>query len=189
MRKLILIKHARPQMTEGLPSDEWPLSAEGRAACGPLAEVIRPHDPRLIVTSREPKALETARLVADALGRPVAEAADLHEHDRGNVPIMQTREFISMMALFFKDPQRLVLGRETADQAARRIERAIDAVLLSRPGTENLAIVTHGTVLALFAAAHGAGEAFQLWRQLGLPSAIAFSLPDYRVVEMIPRIP
>jgi hypothetical protein len=43
--------------------------------------------------------------------------------------------------------------------------------------------------LALFAADHGAGDAFLLYRKLGLPSLVTFSLPDYRVLEIVERVP
>lgn len=187
MRKLILIKHAKPQVTDDLPSHEWPLSEEGRGACARLAEVVSPQDPAVILTSDEPKARETGELLGKALGRPVETVGDLHEHDRTNVPMMTTRDFISAMALFFKNRRRLVLGRETADQAARRFEQAIRGILQSRP-EGNIAVVTHGTVLSLFAADHGAGDGFQLWRRLGLPSMMVFSIPDLKPLETIERI-
>ena len=187
VRKLILVKHARPQMTEGVPSHEWGLSEEGRAACRALAEAIRPHDPAVIVSSEEPKARETGRLLADALGRPAETAAGLHEHDRSNVPIMRSGEFLSALALFFKDQNRLVLGRETAYQAADRFERAIGDVL-SKHAAGNIAIVTHGTVLALFASENGAGDPFLLYRQLGLPSFVVFAVPDFHLIEKRERV-
>jgi broad specificity phosphatase PhoE len=187
VRKLILVKHARPQMTEGIPSHEWGLSDEGRAACVPLAEAIRPHDPVVLVTSEEPKAQETGRLIADALGKPLETGAGLQEHDRSNVPMMRPGEFLSALALFFKQQNRLVLGKETAYQAAERFERAVESVLKKHPDG-NVAIVTHGTVLALFASENGAGDPFQLYRQLGLPSMIVFSVPDFRVIEKRERI-
>ncbi|HEY2589402.1 MAG TPA: histidine phosphatase family protein [Tepidisphaeraceae bacterium] len=187
MRKLILVKHARPQMTEGIPSHAWGLSDEGRAACGPLAAAIRPHDPVAIVTSEEPKAHETARLIADALGKPIDTAAGLQEHDRSNVPIMRPGEFLSALALFFKAQNRLVLGKETAYEAAERFQRAVESVLKEYPDG-NVAIVTHGTVLALFASENGAGDPFQLYRQFGLPSFLVFSVPDYKLLEKREKI-
>ena len=187
MRKLILIKHAKPAVDEQIPSHEWGLSQEGRYACAPLAEALRAHDPAVIASSDEPKALETARLVGEALGKPVEELPDLREHDRSNVPMMRSRDFISTMALFFKDRTRLVCGRETAQQATARISRAVDQLLAAHP-TGNVAAVTHGTVLALFASEHGAGDAFGLWRRLGLPSIVVFSCPDLRVLEIVDRI-
>lgn len=187
MRKLILIKHARPQVVENVPSHEWHLSEEGRFACNALAEVVRPHEPGVIVTSEEAKAHETGQLVAEALDKPVETAPGLQEHDRSNVPMMRSSEFLSALAMFFKQPSRLVLGRETADQAAGRFERAIEAVLARHP-QGNVAVVTHGTVLALFASENGAGDPFLLYRQLGLPSVVVFSVPDYRVLEKRERI-
>jgi broad specificity phosphatase PhoE len=182
MRKLILIKHARPRVVESVAADEWELSEEGRAACKSLAEVVRPHEPGVIVSSEERKAKETARLLAEALGKPMETAPGLGEHDRSNVPMMRSGEFLSALAMFFKESNRLVLGRETADDAAGRFEQAIQAVLAEHP-EGNLAVVTHGTVLALFASENGAGDPFMLYRQLGLPSMVVFSVPEFRVLE------
>jgi len=187
MRKLILIKHARPQVDERVASHDWVLSAPGRESCGPLARLVAAHAPVAVVTSDEPKAAESGRIVAAALGIPVRTAPGLHEHDRSNVPMMDSRAFISTVALFFKDRGQLVLGLETADEALDRFERALGDVLAAEP-EGNLAVVTHGTVLALFAAAHGAGDGFQLWRRLGLPSMIVFALPEFRTVETVDRV-
>lgn len=184
MRKLILIKHARPQQVEGVPPEQWGLSAEGREAAKSLAEVVRPYAPAVIATSTEPKAQETARVVGEILGIPVEPTEGLHEHDRTGVPLMQTREFISLMALFFRQPSRLVLGNETGDKMAGRFQRAIDGVLRAHPDG-NVAVVSHGTVIAQFAADHGAGDPFLLWRRMGLPSLLVFSIPDYHVTQTV----
>ena len=184
MRKLILIKHAQPQVLENVPSHEWGLSPDGRQACIPLAEKLRVHEPAVVVTSDEPKAFQTGELVGRALKVPVTAVAGLQEHDRSNVPLMPPRDFISMMALFFKDPDRLVLGRETADQAAQRFERAVEDVLEKHPNG-NVAVVSHGTVLALFASRHGGGDGFVLWRRMKLPSFIVYQLPEYHVTEQV----
>lgn len=187
MRKLILVKHARPLVVESQPSHEWSLSPEGRLACVPLSDAVRKLDPAVIVTSDEPKAQETGQLVAGSLNIAVETAPDLHEHDRSNVPMMRSGEFLSALAMFFKERDRLVLGRETANDAADRFERAIQSVLAAHP-QGNVAVVTHGTVLALFAADQGAGDPFLLYRKLGLPSVVTFALPDLRVVDVIERI-
>src|SRR5690606_3350065 len=104
-------------------------------------------------------------------------APDLHEHDRSNVPMMRTREFISAVAQFFADPEQLTLGLETARQAGDRITQAIEQQVERHP-RQNLAIVSHGTVLALFAAARVDEPPFQLWRNLGLPSLLVFEIPS-----------
>lgn len=183
MPTLILIKHAKPQVLPEIPSDQWPLSDEGRRLCEPLAERVRGHQPQVVVSSEEPKAAETGRIIAERLGVPFETAPGLHEHDRSNVPHMPTREFISYMALFFKKPDEQVLGLETAKEARERLTGAIDEVLARHPD-QNVAIVTHGTVLALYAAETAGREAFATWRAMGLPSFIAFDRSEMRPIEV-----
>ncbi len=188
MRKLILIKHGKPQTDPARPSHEWSLSEQGREQSRALAERVRAFAPAVVVTSEEPKAAETGRIVAELLGVSCESAAGLEEHDRSNVPMMDTREFISTMAMFFKRPDELVLGRETASAAQSRIQTAIDAVL-AKHVAGNIAIVTHGTVLALFAQARSAeDDAFACWRRMGLPSFIVFDLPAMARVAAVDRI-
>jgi broad specificity phosphatase PhoE len=188
MRKLILIKHASPLVIPGTPPEQWQLSDKGKDACAPLAEALREHQPSIIITSEEPKAQETAQLIASKLSIPTETAAGLHEHDRSNVPHMRSGEFISHVELFFRRPDERVLGRESADECLSRFEKAIDATIAAHPDG-NLAIVTHGTVLAVFHAEHTGKAPFDLWRNLGLPSFVVMTLPEFRVETMTQRIP
>lgn len=187
MSRLILIKHASPRKDANRPAHEWELSDEGRSAARRLAEHVRPHNPARIVTSTEPKGVETGAILADALGIASEQADGLHEHDRSSVPMMRTREFISAMAQFFNEPDSLVLGEETATAARNRITSAIEAVTQPNP-EENIAIVTHGTVLALFAGEHIDEPPFQLWRNLGLPSMLVFERPAMRLIDRLDRV-
>jgi broad specificity phosphatase PhoE len=187
MPQLILIKHAAPEVVPDLPSEKWRLSEKGRASCTPLAELVRPHGPKVIVSSTEPKAAETAELVAAQLGIPHSTARDLHEHDRSNVPHMRSSEFISAVELFFRKPDELVLGRETAQQAEVRFTRAVTSVVNQHTG-QDLAIVAHGTVIALLLARHSDRTAFQLWRELGLPSLAVMDLPGLTLKHLVCRV-
>src|SRR5205085_1642330 len=150
MPKLILIKHARPMVDPSVSAEQWRLSDEGREKCRPLADALRAYDFPEIISSTEPKAIETARILGQALAKPTRTADGLVEHDRRNVPHMESRDFISLIALFFKEPDRLVLGDETADDAYARFAAAVDSVIRAAPASD-VAIVTHGTVIALFA--------------------------------------
>ena len=187
MRKLILVKHAAPVVTPGVPPEKWVLSEQGRLHCRPLAEAVRAYEPTVVVASREPKAAETGEAVAAHLGVPFEAAAGLHEHDRSNVPHLPSREFISLVEVFFRKPAERVLGRESADEALARFERAVGDVLDRHP-QGNVAVVSHGTVLALLLAKHGGGRAFELWRKMGLPSFAAVELPDWRVERVVEQV-
>ncbi len=187
MRKLILIKHAKPLIQEDVPSRNWGLSEEGRIAAARLAEQLKEFDPSIVLSSEEPKAAQTAQILCDVLGKELKTEASLAEHDRENVPMMASREFISLMALFFKQSTRLVLGRETAAQATRRIVSTVDDQLLANP-EGNIAMITHGTVLALLLADRAHVDGFQTWRRMALPSYAIFSVPQWDLVKIVDRV-
>ena len=187
MRKLMLIKHASPLVVPGTPPEKWSLSDKGKESCNALADALRDYEPATIISSTEPKASETAQLLASRFRISSSTAEDLHEHDRSNVPHMRSGEFISHMELFFRKPNERVLGRESADQCADRFEDAVHD-LLDQHKTGNLAIVSHGTVIALFIARHGGGNAFEWWRKMGLPSFAVMSLPDLKLEKTVDRI-
>ena len=187
MRKLILIKHAAPLVDPQKSSEQWKLSEKGRESCAPLADALRALEPKILVSSEEPKAQETAQLAASRLSVPTQTAKNLHEHDRSNVPHMRSGEFISHMELFFRKPEDLVLGKETAAEAQARIESALRDLLEKHP-SGNIAVVTHGTVLALFLAARSSRNGFDLWREMGLPSFAVLSLPDYRLEQLQSKV-
>jgi broad specificity phosphatase PhoE len=92
-----------------------------------------------------------------------------------------------MVALFFKEPRHLVLGKETADAARERFARAVDDAMAAR-GSKNVAIVTHGTVMALFLAEHLDDDPFDLWRRLQLPSYVTLDWPNCEVKDVVERL-
>jgi broad specificity phosphatase PhoE len=186
MRTLVLVKHAKPEQIPGAPSHDWPLSAAGKEKCIPLAERLAKYSPATIVSSNEPKALETATIIAGKFDTIPHVVDGLHEHDRSNVPLMRTGEFISMMALFFKQPTKLILGRETAADALARFESAMELVATVHSG--NVIVVTHGTVLALYLAKHAKVNAYDTWRAMGLPSYVAMDGAARQIVERVDAI-
>ena len=187
MRKLILIKHAAPLVDPAKSSDLWKLSEAGREQAANLAVTLRAMEIAAIVSSEEPKAKETAEIVGTALSVKVETACELREHDRRNVPHMRSRDFISMVELFFRKPNERVLGSESATKALTRFTTAIDEAIASH-AEGNIAVVAHGTVIALYLAANSQRNGFELWRAMGLPSYAVVNLPDRAVDQVIEKI-
>jgi broad specificity phosphatase PhoE len=185
--QLILIKHARPLIDPIKPSHEWKLSEQGRADAAKLVEILRPNQIAKVYSSDEPKAIETAAIIAETLGVPTEIAADVHEHDRSNVPHMRSGEFISHVELFFRRPDELTLGRETANECLDRFESAINDTV-QKHGQDNIAVVTHGTVLSLYLAKLGAGKPYEIWRKMGLPSYAIVDPNARRVNELVEKV-
>ncbi len=143
---LILVKHSVPEIVQSLPAREWKLSELGRARAGRLAELLKEYLPEVIISSKEPKARETAEIIAGIRQIKVHIADDLYEHDRSNVPYLTHSELQASIHEFFQKPSELVFGKETADQAHARIYRSVHSIL-NEHRNKTVIIVTHGTVI------------------------------------------
>lgn len=184
MSKLYLIKHARPDIQPLIPANQWHLSESGKQSCLLLLEQLADQNIKKIFSSCEPKAIETAEIIGSHLALPVEIHPGLHEHDRSNVPFAKSKEdFEDQIMSFFNNPAALVLGKETALQAFLRIKQAVDQILTDNTD-QDLAIISHGTVITLLVAYYNRIDPFHFWQSLALPSATVLLLPDFRLVAV-----
>jgi len=183
MNKLILVKHSLPEILPDIPASEWHLSAEGRKRCQVLGDNLARHDPDLIFSSQEPKAEETAQIIAQQLGKPLFIIPGLHEHERKTVRFTNEDQFIASVKKFFELPDAPVFGEETATQSLNRFSSATDE-LISQNRDQNLVVVSHGTVITLFVANNCGIEPFPFWSRLDLPSFVVLSTPDLEVLSI-----
>ena len=166
---LILARHSLPEVVESLPAREWRLSKEGRARSKRLAERLRSYHPEAVVSSTEPKAMETAEIVANDLELPLQSVNGLHEHDRSKTAYLSRDGFQSAVREFFEKPDTLVFGSETADQTYARFSAAVHSIL-DQYREKSIVIIAHGTVISLFVSRLTGVSGLSLWRELGLPS-------------------
>ena len=184
MRKLVLVRHSQPRIERNTPAAEWRLSQLGRRRAKSMAAHLRGYRVSLIRCSREPKAVETAEVLGNALGVPIRVKTGLEEHHRGNVPFFPTtQEFEQAVEAFFSQPSRLVLGSETASQARDRFTAAIDAVLEVDPG--DAIVITHGTVMSLYLAQVADIQPMSFWRELRTPCLVEVDLPSMNVGPIV----
>lgn len=190
--RLVLVRHSLPDMEPDSPAASWRLSEEGERRCGPLAEALRPHAPRRVVTSEEPKAARTGELVAERLGIPAASTGGLEEQDRRGVAWFDSQEAYraAVREVLFRPDER-VLGRESGREAGERFAAAVEGVLGGSGSGETgpVVIVAHGTVMSLYAAGMGAGAydaetAWKLWRRLTMPSLMVLQTPSRALLEV-----
>jgi broad specificity phosphatase PhoE len=178
---LVLVKHSVPEIQESLPAHQWKLSADGRVRAERLADHLQRFQPAVIISSKEPKAIETAEIVARKYSLEPRATHDLHEHDRSNIPFLSQEQFQDSVREFFQRPTELVFGRETADQAHARFYRAVHSIL-NENMSKTVVIVAHGTVIALFVSRLTGSSDFELWKMLGLPSFIALDLDSSTLI-------
>jgi len=182
-RRLFLIRHADPGVVAHVPAARWQLSETGAERARALAARIKPHGLKCIHSSVEPKAVQTAEAFRDVFGVPIVQVPGLHEHERPNVPLLPGDVFERTMEEFFSRPSERVLGNESADQARTRFEQALAPLI--DDDTDDLVVVTHGTVLTLTVAASNGIDPFHFWKRLRMPSAVSVRLPDMTLEDII----
>ena len=178
---LILVKHSLPEIIENVPAREWKLSAEGQARCKHLADRLAKYKPDKIISSMEPKAKETAELVAKELGLSTSIFEGLHEHDRSTMGYLSKEKFQVSIREFFARPDELVFGNETADQTFKRFKTAIDSILSKFPH-QTIVVVAHGTVISLYVSRFIEMSDYSLWKELGLPSFVVLDLESRSLI-------
>jgi broad specificity phosphatase PhoE len=183
---LILVRHADVVIDPAQAAREWSLSDNGRNACMTLAPKIAPYRPQQMISSEENKATVTGRLVASALGIPWTATPGLQEHDRQGVPFFASKtQFETAVATLLRQPDDLIFGNETANQARKRFTKAVQQQLNSHPNV-TIAITTHGTVITLFTCHHNPHlNLIEFWRNLTMPCAVILKLPSMKLHTVI----
>ena len=163
---LILVRHGRPAIDPDAPPTTWPLCPDGREAVARLAQKLIAYAPAAVAASPEPKAHQTAQIIAEALGLPVELDEALHEHKRPALAFGAEEAFRARIAQVFADPSRPVAGGESVQQACARLS----ACLAAHPARP-LVAVTHGTVMSEYLGSRLGLDAHDLWRSLHTPDA------------------
>ena len=184
---LFLVKHARPDVDPSRPSEEWTLDAEGVAGARRLAERLRPAAIELVVSSTEPKAAGTGRIVAEALDVPWQSGHDLHEQRRRRAGYLAGPMFEASIRRLFAEPSAVVFGEESADAAAARFETAVEALRSVYRG-RRLCVVAHGTVISLHLERRYGVDGFTTWKRLGTPSYVVVDRRTRAVVDVVPSV-
>ena len=173
--RLVLVRHGKPEIEEGTPSTQWPLSQPGREAASSLATQLSDFKFQSITSSPELKAISTAEAIAQKLGLNVEIDDDLSEHKRHSTSFLPLEDFNAQIARLFESPwSELVFGDETANAALERFTRALDRQYVSS-GSGDVLMVTHGTIMSIYVASRLSIDPLPFWRSLTTPTAIVIS--------------
>jgi len=185
--KLLLVKHSNSNHNPHQSSLEWGLTDEGIARCQALATHIAPYHPRRLFSSTLKRSQQTAKLVSAELNDiPIIKNPLLVEHSRKtNAPYGSVETFHENLKQLFAQPDTLIFGDETANQARDRFTQGVNAVLKQADPDENIVIIAHGTVNVLFTAQHNDIDSYDLWLRLKLPSIIVLDLPSFTLESVI----
>ncbi len=157
MARVLYLSHPQVAIDPSVPVPDWGLSPLGRARTEAFARHPALGDVERIVSSRERKAIETADILAAALGLATEIRDDLHENDRSATGFLPPAEFEATADRFFAAPDVSIRGWERAADAQRRIVGAVEAILAEKPAAGVTLFVGHGgvgTLLLCHAAGH-----------------------------------
>lgn len=141
MSRVHLIRHAHTAPRADVPSTEWGLTEEGKAAARELALRDEWLELALVASSPEPKARTTAAPIAEAAALDLRLDPDLREVGRPWV-----EGDYAAVARRYLDGED-VAGWEPAEDVRDRMERALRMLAIEAGG--DLAVVSHGLALSL----------------------------------------
>ena len=178
----MLVKHSLPEIVENVSAHKWELSQAGRVLAQKLAVRLNKYQPEVVISSVEPKAKETAEIIAAKHNLDLQFVEGLHEHDRSKVGYLHGDEFHLAVHKFFKHPDRLVFGSETADVCHARFQQAVHFIL-DRNLDKTVVIVSHGTVISLFVSRLTGISDSLLWNELAPPSFVVLDVRSATLIE------
>lgn len=178
MTELLLIRHALPVSGVQTPG----LSEEGVEQARRLGSWLKGEDVDALVTSPMRRAVETARIVADQMGRQVdGTVDDLREWDTDLPP--QTYQPIEAMGPL--DPRAIAIAEGRYDDFVPELDR--DAFLARVAGALD-EVFTRWPLGRVAAVCHGGTLNAAIGGVLGVP-ALFWVNPGYTSVSRLRRLP
>ncbi|MCC8907220.1 histidine phosphatase family protein [Curtobacterium sp. GD1] len=178
------LTHAEVVVDPARPIESWGLSPDGRARAAGAAAVAWHPGVQRIVSSTEQKAVDTAAILAEAVGLVPSTDPALGEIDRSTTGYLPPVEFDGVVDAFFATPEDSVRGWERAVDARDRIVRAVRA--LTDAG--DVTIVSHGAVGALLLADLRGVPVTRALDQPGMGSVFSFDPGTWRATSGWARV-
>ncbi|MCC6387690.1 MAG: histidine phosphatase family protein [Dehalococcoidia bacterium] len=166
MSGVILVRHALPEVVHGASPASWGLSQRGREDGVLLAHALAGRVDPLVYSSTEPKARQTADVIALRLGLRAVEDARFGEIER---PLAWAANHGDLVRRYLDGEEHA--GWEPRGDAIARFGAAVAQARRSG-GDGDIAIATHGTVMTLWAAAiTEMADPAAWWASLTFPDA------------------
>lgn len=173
MPTLYLVRHPHTRVDPSQPASRWGLSDRGSAEVRALAALPVWVAVRHVYTSAQPKTTCVGVAVQQAHAVPFTAITALDEAQRDRW--LGEDAFDAAQRAFFAAPETPpVAGWESAHAAQARFQAAMDGIVQQHPPGDSLAVVSHATVLALYAAhLSGVPPTFEDWQRIGFAAIMA----------------
>jgi len=184
MAHLILIRHSISQQQLDVSTHEGALSEEGLQLCEILAAQIRPYDVKFVLSSYEPKAIQTAEALVKAFKGFNSQIIDgLEKTHRTTAPYSKNvGDFHAAVIAAMHRPNEIIFGEEAFATARLRFDQTLHDVMEQHPD-EGVAVVSHGTVMALWLAPLLNRPVQDIWQAVGMPAYAVIEWTEKRIIH------
>lgn len=177
MTTVHLLRHFETAVEEDVPVEEWELSPAGEDAMEELLVADWIQDLDHVYSSPEPKALRTARAVAEKAGCELVRLEGLREVDRSGEGFIEDHdEYVSMVHRYLQSP---TIGFDWEDRRAV-IERTREALAAIDPTDAEVLVVGHGMQFTTMLAPLSEQDPATFWDELGFGERITHDLAELR---------
>lgn len=172
--RIYLIRHAHAQWSE---DDRRPLSDAGREAAIAVAERLESRPIEALYSSPSRRAVETVAPLANRLGLEPELVADLRERE---LPVVPANSFEALVRDAWRRPDQAPSGGESNVEAQARGTAAVFRLVDRHPG-QQVAVSTHGNLLALVLNGLDPSYGYEFWRRLSFPDVYGLTLDGHRL--------
>jgi 2,3-bisphosphoglycerate-dependent phosphoglycerate mutase len=169
MSTFYMVRHAHAEWT---PDENRPLSAQGRADAGRVADILQRYPICAIYCSPYMRARQTIAPLAARLDLLVQTEPDLRERRLGDPA---AEDFLQAVEAAWSDPSFAHPGGESNIAAQRRGLAAVQR-LRERHPQGHVVLSTHGNLLALIVQGFAPEADYEFWRSLTMPDVYSLSL-------------
>lgn len=166
MTRLLLVRHAMPVTVPGVDPRDWQLDDRAREDCVLLAHNLRGLEQPVFFSSDEPKASQTAAVLALRFGGWHEQRAAFGEVRRPATWIENHRDVAARYLATGSEP-----GWESPAGAVARFAGGVNQILTTNAGRD-VVVATHGMVMSLYLASlRMVDDLVAFWRALTFPDA------------------
>lgn len=156
-----LLRHGKTKVDREISISEWELSPEGEEQAKRLADEGIFSEIDVVISSTETKAYQTAKPIADRVGKEIIQIKELSELDRDTGKFMQAEEYEKAVKNCLEHPDQSVNNWETVSHALQRFSKKIDE-LDKEYENKKILVVGHGfTINAYFAKLLGTSNVYE----------------------------
>jgi 2,3-bisphosphoglycerate-dependent phosphoglycerate mutase len=157
------------------------LSEEGKQAAFKVAELLMDENINVITSSTYTRAIETVKLLADQLNKPIIVFEELRERPiKGLNYELTEQELLAGIEQSFEDIDYCLEGGETTREAQNRAIPILEKLLTEYEG-QKIVIGTHGNIMTIILKYYDNNYGYAFWQQTSKPDIYRLAFEDQKL--------